>query len=449
MNGTKFSLKEVAGRLGDVLFRHDDAVLRELLQKTGDDEVVHIIDSLAPPEKRRTFRTLPVDRRSRIINKVSDYSDEVILPALSQAELRAMLDVAESDDAVDIIQLLEEQRRDKVIEDLRKSDPKGLLPLLVFGEETAGGLMKTEVLKFAHAKKVDEVRRHLASTPPGKPRSHQIYVVDETGVLVGTLSLMRLLQSPADATLKEVAYPPPAVLPATMDQEEVAKLFDEHNAIELPVVGHRGQLLGCITADDIFEVMEEEFAEDVSRMAGVHEDAHITDPAAVAVRRRIPWLTLNLGTALVAASVVGLFEDTIARVAILAAFMPVVAGLGGNAAQQTLGLTIRAIAFGELHHLNRIKAIVKEMVVGAANGLLTGAVMAAVVYFWTKNPTLAAVMAAAMTANMLVAGFVGVLIPLVLKSLKIDPAIASTVFVTATTDVCGFFAFLGMASLFL
>jgi magnesium transporter len=446
---TVFHFKEIAGKIRSMLFSKDDAALRALLPKTGDEDIVHVVDTLPPSEKRRLFRVLPVDQRSRIILQLSDYSQETILRSLPFPDLRAMIDASESDEAVDIIQLLDDARYERVIADLRKNDPHGLLPLLVFGEETAGGLMKTEVFRFRAERTVDDVRRSLAKDLGAKPKSYNIYAIDHGEVLVGTVSLMRLLQSPGDAKLHDIMHAAVVAVPPTMDQEEVAKVFDEHNAIELPVVGPKGRVLGVITADDIFDVMEEEHGEDVARLAGVHRDAHISDPVLVSVRRRIPWLTVNLGTAIIAGSVVGAFQDTIERAVTLAVFMPIVAGMGGNAAQQALGLTVRAIAFGDLHHLNTMRAIAKEVVVGMLNGLFTGSVMGALAYAWTGDGALSGIILAAMTLNLLMAGLGGVAVPVTMKALRIDPALASTVFVTSITDTFGFFALLGLATVFL
>ena len=414
---------------------------------SGDDELVHTIDSVTAAQKRRIFRALAPARQGLILEKLSDYSQEVIVPALSLEELRAMIDVMESDDAVDIIQLLPEAQRGKVLTDLRKSDPHELLPLLVFGEETAGGLMKTEFLQLSSSANVDDARRLISKEAGAK--THQLYLVDAGGALVGTLSLVRLIQALPDALLGDLMTMHVMSVPPTMDQENVAMLFDEYNAIEVPVVGSKGKVLGVITADDIFEVMEKEYAEDISRLAGVDEDDHITDPVHLTVRRRLPWLVVNLATAILAAWVVTLFQGTIQRVVILAAYMPIIAGMGGNAATQTLGVVIRAIALGELQHLNTLRAIVKEVLAGTLNGFVNGVIMGTIAYLWSGNLHLALVILAAMTVNLFVAGFGGVAIPVIMKWFRVDPALASTVFVTTLTDVCGFFVFLGLASIFL
>jgi magnesium transporter len=276
-----------------------------------------------------------------------------------------------------------------------------------------------------------------------------VYVVDAADVLVGTLPLVRLIQAEPTAKLSEIMNAHYASVAPDVDQEEVVKVFDQHDALEVPVVGPKGRVLGIITADDVFDVMEEEYVEDISRLVGVDEDDHISDPIMTTVRRRLPWLVVNLATAILAASVVGLFEDVIGRIVVLAAFMPIVAGMGGNAATQTLGVVIRAMALGEMHKLNTWIAIWKQVAAGTLNGLANGIIMGVIAYAWTRSLPLALVMLVAMTVNLFVAGLGGVVVPVILRSLKIDPALAATVFVTTMTDVCGFFVFLGLAKLFL
>ncbi|HTM68445.1 MAG TPA: magnesium transporter [Candidatus Binatia bacterium] len=443
-----FSFKEFGTRVSDVLLRRNDAALRELIAKAGDEELASVIDPMAGDEKVRTLRALPAERRAKIMGELSEYSQETVLRLLKKEDLAAMIGAAESDDAVDVIQLLDDAARARIVGELRRHDPNGLLPLLAYGEETAGGIMKTELARFRATMTVDEARRQLANAP-AKRVSQQIYVVDEQDALVGTIAPLKLLQAPTAAALAEAMQPAPASLPSTMDQEEVARQFDEQNAIELPVVGPKGKLIGIITADDVFEVMEKEYSEDISRLAGVDEDDHVSDPVLRTVSRRLPWLIVNLGTAILAASVVGLFQGTIQKVVILAAYMPIIAGMGGNAATQTLGVVIRALALGELHELNTLRTVAAQTIAGSLNGLANGVIMGGIAYAWAHDAKLAVVIMVAMTVNMFIAGLGGAIIPVVMKRLRIDPALASAVFVTTLTDCCGFFVFLGLATVFL
>ena len=443
------SLSPFWRHLRGALFRHESELLAELLPKVGDDELAHVVDSLRVREKLAVLRVLPVKRRVKVLLELSDWSIETVLPRLSLEEVWSIIMAAESDDATDIIQWLHNPVCERVIARLREDDPHSLLALSVFAEQTAGGRMKTELLFFRDTLSVDEVRREIAGDPTARQKSNYIYVVSSSGELLGRFSVICLLQADAKLKLPAIMDSSVIALPASLDQEEAALAFDKAGAIELPVVNHRGRLLGVITADDIFEVMKEEHGEDVSRLAGVHEDAHINDPMWLSAKRRLPWLGVNLITAMVAASVVGLCKGTIEQIVILAAFMPVIAGMGGNAAQQSLAVTIRAIAVGELKHLSLIRVVAKEISVGAMNGFLAGFVAGFLASIWTGNWAIGAVVTMAMTLNLLAAGFVGVSLPLAMRAMRADPALASTVFVTATTDIFGFFVFLGLATLLL
>jgi magnesium transporter len=443
------TLASLKGHLKGVLFRDSQTLLAEFLPKVGDDEIVHTIDSLSAKQKLAVFRALPEKRKVKILLDLSEYSFQVLLPRLSFEEIWALVSTAESDDAVDIIQWLDPSDRAKAVARLKKNDPHGLLPLLVFDEQTAGGRMKTEILKFKEDMSVEEARKAVSQDPMARMKSTYIYVVDSSDMLLGRFSLIRLIQSDPKDRLGQIMNDKMTALAADMDQEDAALAFDEEGAIELPVVNYKGKLLGIITADDIFAVMEEEHSEDVIKMAGVHEDAHISDPVWLSARRRIPWLAVNMVTALIAASVISAFQGTIEQLVILAAFMPVIAGMGGNAAQQALAVTVRAIALGELQHLRLVRVVLKEVAVGSLNGFLAGVVVGLLASVFTGNPAIGVVIVLALTLNLIAAGLVGVAVPLTMRALKADPALASTVFVTATTDIFGFFVFLGLSTLLL
>jgi magnesium transporter len=435
--------------MGEAFFRRDETAMRAVLPKVGNNEITEIIEGLDHKGGLKLFLALPEERRAKIALELGDSTRDGILSALPRPELKGMIDAAESDVAVDLIQLLSRDERDRVMAELRKADPRGLLPLLVFGEETAGGRMKTEIMRVRDTATVGGVREMAAKEWHGRIKSHYVYVVDRDDAYLGRFAPVRLLQFPPETRITEVMKKEAEPVLADLDQEEVAARFDEVDAVELPVVNGRGRLLGCITADDIFEVMEEEYSEDIARTVGAGDEASISDPMLVSSRRRVPWLAVNLATAFVAASVIGSFRDTVQEVVMLAAFMPIIAGIGGNAAQQSLGLTIRAIATDEIGRVNALHAIVKEVAVGALNGFLVGLAAAAVALAWTRDPMLAAVVVLAMVLNLIAAGLVGVAVPLAVRFFRGDPALGSTIFVTAVTDSFGFFAFLGLASIML
>lgn len=429
-------------------FGRDTAILREALKAIKPEELAVVVNNLSEGEQLQVLSLLENEKLSRVIWEVSPHTRQKLLDKLGTERFMAVVAGLESDEAVDLIQLLDRRRKDRVVEALRKSDPKRILPLLGFEEETAGGLMKTEFLRAESGRAVEDVRKTLAISA-GLQKAATVYVIDGVGVLLGTVSLVRLVTAPAGTRVDDLMQRTSESLPVSMPQDEVIHRFSELDAFELPVVDPRGKLLGVITADDMFDVIRESLAEDFSRFSGTSEDEHITDPAWLSIRRRLPWLMVNLATAVLAAWVVSNFQETISRFVILAALMPIVAGMGGNAVTQTLGVSIRALALNQLHALDQVKIAGRQMLTGAANGFATGLVAASLAYLWSRDLKLSLVLVTAMTLNMLIAGLGGVLIPVTLKRLRIDPALASTVFATTLTDVVGFFTFLGLASILL
>jgi magnesium transporter len=276
-----------------------------------------------------------------------------------------------------------------------------------------------------------------------------LYVVDERRHLVGVTSLRRLLLVAPETPLKRIMTSDLISARVDTDQEEVARQVASYNLLAIPVVDQENKLVGVITVDDVIDVIKDEATEDILRLAGVSGDERVFTPARESLKLRFPWLAVNLGTAFLAASVVALFEGTISQLTVLAIFMPIVAGMGGNAATQTLTVIVRGIALGELTWSNARKALIKEVTVGVSNGLATGLIAAAVVALFRGDPVIGALLGVAMLFNLMVAAVAGTLIPLGLKALKIDPALASAVFITMFTDVAGFASFLGLATIYL
>ena len=276
-----------------------------------------------------------------------------------------------------------------------------------------------------------------------------LYVVDSRRHLVGVTSLRRLLLVSPETPLKRIMTPEVTSVRVDTDQEEVARQVASYNLLAVPVVDEENKLVGIVTVDDVIDVIKDEAAEDLLRLAGVSGDEKIATPASESLRKRLPWLGVNLVTAFLAASVVALFEGTIEKVTALAIFMPIVAGMGGNAATQTLTVVVRALALGELSWASARKALIKESIVGLGNGLVLGIVAAGVAWATKHDPMLGLLLGMAMLCNMFVAATAGTLVPLGLRALKVDPALASSVFITTFTDVVGFASFLGLATVFL
>jgi magnesium transporter len=275
-----------------------------------------------------------------------------------------------------------------------------------------------------------------------------LYVVDERGHLVGVVSLRRLLLVSPETPLKRIMTADLISARVDMDQEEVARQVAAYNLLAIPVVDEENKLVGIITVDDVIDVIKDEATEDIYRLAGVSGDERAFTPAGESLRKRLPWLGINLLTAFLAAAVVSMFEETIGIFPVLAIFMPIVAGMGGNAGMQTLTVIVRGIALGELTWGNSRKALMKEMAVGIGNGIVLGVAAALIVWITRGNPMLGAILGMAMIINMFVAAAAGTLVPLGLRAANVDPALASSVFITTMTDVFGFFSFLGLAALF-
>ena len=267
--------------------------------------------------------------------------------------------------------------------------------------------------------------------------------------LVGVVSLRELLLNPPSMPLKKIMATDVISMPTTVDQEEVARIVGQYNLVAVPIVDEENRLVGMVTVDDVVDVLRDEATEDIYSLAGVDTEERVTTPAIRSLRLRLPWLHVNLITAVLASTVVYAFSKTISQVVALAVLMPIVAGMGGNAAIQTLTVTVRGLALGELTWANSKRIIIKEVLVGIGNGAVLGVVTALIAWLWFKRPLLGVIIGLAMIINLFVAALTGILIPLVLKRLKADPAVASGIFVTTFTDVCGFFSFLGLATLFL
>ena len=320
---------------------------------------------------------------------------------------------------------------------------------MTYDEESAGGLMQTEIIAVYKTKKRDQLIEYIRENHDEVENIHYVFVIEKDFSLIGILDITKLLLAKPDQTAAEIMDPDIISVNVDVDQEQVANLFRKYDIYSLPVVDEENKLLGRITVDDIIDVIDDEASEDVYKMVGLEsEDRVFTHPLS-SVRKRLPWLTLNLFTALLVSSVVGIFEATIARLSFLAVLMPIVAGLGGNSGTQTLTVITRGIALGELTIRNTYRAIFKEVSVGLINGVIVGSCAMLIAYLLRGDIMLGIVLGTAMVCNMFIAGLVGSIIPVVMKTLKIDPALASSVIITMLTDIGGFASFLGLATLLL
>jgi magnesium transporter len=426
------------------------ANLLNLLQKQHPADLAQIFGTLLDTERSAVFALL-VDRQPRLaMETISEMGPEPgahLLTGRSAEEVAKLLHELPSDDAAALLDYLPEELSREVLELMRRRESGQVESLLEYGEQTAGRIMNPAVFALNEDLTVGESISALQGSRDVEMVFY-LYVVDVRRHLVGVTSLRRLLLVSPETPLKRIMTPDVISVRVDTDQEEVAAQVASYNLLAVPVVDEENKLVGVVTVDDVIDVIKDEATEDLLRLAGVSGDERVATPAGEAIRKRLPWLGVNLVTAFVAASVVALFEGTIQQVTALAIFMPIVAGMGGNAATQTLTVIVRGLALGELDWANARKALTKEALIGVGNGVALGTVAAGVAWVTKNDPVLGLLLGLAMVCNMFVAATAGTLVPLGLKALKVDPALASAVFITTFTDVIGFASFLGLSTVF-
>ncbi len=430
------------------LLRHGAAPqLRKVLEKTLPADLAPVLPILLQEDRRRIIQLLiEAGKGGRVLLEIDRDELGTLLNELDDSTIAAICASSAPDDAADLLDMLGEDRRRAVLEKLGAGTSADLAVLLAKEHETAGSLMNTNYLALDEnltvASAIQAIREY-----PRKDSFFYVYIIDAEEHLVGVLSLRSLILAPPDEPLKNVMVPNVVRVSIDDSQEEVAQLVAKYDLLSIPVVNSQNQLLGVVTVDDVLDVIQEEAAQDLLHLGGVTIGERVSSSALTSFRMRFPWLAVNLVTAFVAASVVRYFEGTIERWAVLAAFMPIVAGMGGNAGTQTLTVFVRGLAFGEVDWKTGLLPIGKEALVGLSNGIATGILTALVVGLWTHDWQLALILCFAMIFNLVVAGVAGAFVPLALKKLGFDPAVSSSIFVTTFTDVGGFFAFLGLATI--
>jgi len=433
--------------------------IREALEKDDFDHARRLIEALKPPDQVEVFDDLDVEDQAELIPRLKPDESADILSELDdddQADiarrvddhtLSRILDEMEPDDAADVIGDLPESRQERVLARMTEADD--VRPLLIHPDESAGGLMTTSFLTLRPAMTAQDAISALRAWSPDDELPYYLFVVDRDQKLVGVVPLRGLITASPNRPIAEIMKRDVISVPVGTDQEECANLLRKHGFLALPVVDATGKLLGVITADDLVDVIEEEATEDVYRLGGVPDEERIFSTIGFSLRKRLPWLYVNLGTAFLAAWVVSLFEDTVAQVAILAAAQSIVAGQGGNAATQRITIIVRALALGEANLRDMPRVVGKEVLLGVLQGLAVALVLGIGFAVWQRNAALGAVVAVAMAGNLVVAGLAGAVVPFVLRRLGVDPALASSVIVTTFTDCCGFAFSLGLATLLL
>jgi magnesium transporter len=427
------------------------ANLFNLLQKQHPADLAAVFGELQERDRKAAFAVV-VERSPKLaMESAAELGPEMAAQLLADRpaeEIAKLIQEIPSDDAAGLVDYLPEELSTAVLELMRPKESGQVGNLLEFPEKTAGRIMNPNVFALSEDLTVGEGISQIQSSRDVEMVFY-LYIVDGRRHLVGVTSLRRLLLVSPETPLKRIMTPDVISVRVETDQEEAARLVASYNLLAIPVVDEENKLVGVITVDDVIDVIKDEATEDIYRLAGVTSDERVFTPPGESLTKRLPWLAVNLVTAFIAASVVSLFEHTIDQVVALAVFMPIVAGMGGNAGMQTLTVIVRGIALGELTWGNTRKALLKEALVGLGNGLVLGTLGALVVWLMKGNPVLGGVLGLAMVINMFIAATAGTVIPLGLRAMKIDPALASSVFITTFTDVAGFGSFLGLATVFL
>jgi magnesium transporter len=412
-------------------------------------DIADLIDELGDEDRLRLFTLLDVETASDVILELSDKSREQLIEDLSNEQLTDIVEEMYSDDAADLIAELSEDQAKAVLDAIEPAESEEVRELLKYPEDTAGGIMQSELVSVGTKATINDAFQAVVDATDTIENIYNIFVVDNDGKLVGSVPLQRLITRKRFTPIVEVIDEDIPSVPVEMDQEEVALLFKKCDLVSMGVVDDQNRLLGRITIDDVMDTVQEETSEDIYRIAGLEHDDTIFNKTVESVKKRLPWLYLNLATALTSVLVIGFFEDTIKLMVTLVFFMPVIAGLGGNAGGQTLALIIRGIALGEVTFENARRVFYRQIAVGAINGVVVGVGIAIIAYFWKGIPILGLVIGLAMIISVFMGTMVGVLIPLVLKRLDLDPALGSNILLTAFTDAFGFFSYLTLATVFI
>ncbi len=440
----------VISAVGQALDRDDADEVRALLKPVHGADVADLLQNLSGDERRKVVEALRADFPPDVLAELDDKVRDEVIEELGIAETVAAVRELETDDAVHVISELEDDHQKLVLKAIPAADRALIEEALAYPEYSAGRLMRRELVAVPSFWSVGDTITHLRETAEADPDSLpsdflDIFVVDPGHRPVGAVSLSHMLRARRAQAMTDLMTTELKVIAATTDQEDVAFLFRQRDLTSAPVVDAGGRLVGVITIDDVVDVIDEEHEDDIMRLGGVIED-DLYSAAVDTSRSRFTWLMVNLGTAILASMVIGLFDATIQRMVALAVLLPIVASMGGNAGTQTLTVAVRALATKELTEANAGRVIRKEFLVGAINGAAFAIITGLVTWAWFRDAGLAAVIGMAMIVNLVVAGLSGALIPLALERLGVDPAVASAVVLTTVTDVVGFFAFLGFAA---
>jgi len=434
--------------IADALEADDAASARALTVGLHEGDLADLLQVLRADERAQLITALGDDFKAAALPELDEPVRDQVLEDMPAEQVAEALQQLESDEAVYLLEDLDRQEQEDILAKLPYFERVALQRSLEYPEDSAGRIMQTDLIAVPPFWSVGQTIDYMRVAENLPDRFYEIFVVDPAYHLIGCVALNRILRSRRPTTIESITDEDVHPVPVEADQEEVAQQFERYNLTSAPVIDKDRRLVGVITADDVVEVVQEEASEDILAMGGVGGES-VSDTVWETTRLRFSWLFANLITAILASIVISLFEATIQQMVALAVLMPIVASMGGNAGTQTMTVAVRALATHDLGPANAIRVILRESAVGLVNGLLFAVIMAAIAYFWFGSDELGLVIGLAMIVNLFAAALAGILIPLALEELDLDPAVASSVFVTTVTDVVGFFAFLGLAALWL
>ncbi|OZG70547.1 magnesium transporter [Hahella sp. CCB-MM4] len=443
-NSTKIRMRSLSEALESGSLQQ---VTRILNSGLSPSDIAHLLESSPPKERKLLWQLVDDELEGEVLQYLSD---EIRSDFLSEMNAQDVIDIAEDfevDDLADLLQQLPEAVISEVLDSMDSQDRQRLEEVLSYPEDSAGGLMNTDMVTVRPDITVDVVLRYLRSHKSLPNMTDSLVVVNRKDMFIGVLPVTTLLVSSLSSTVREIMRTDVDGIPATLSDREVALLFERHDLVSAPVIDSSGRLLGRITIDDVVDVIREDADHEIMSMAGLDEEEDMFAPIMKTAKSRAVWLGINLITAFLASAVIGIFEETIAKVVALAVLMPIVASMGGIAGSQALTLVIRGMATGKVAPSNIRWLMNRELLVGAFNGTLWAVVVATAAMVWFNDMTIGLLIASAMLINLTVAALAGTALPLILKTMKVDPALAGGVILTTVTDVVGFMSFLGLATI--
>lgn len=442
-----FVLDEVLEQLRAALEQDNLAGAARIIESLQPADQADLVEGLSDAAQVALFAHLDPAHSADVLEEMEDDEAAALAERLPVANLADILDEMETDEAADVLGDLSPQRAAEALREMTESDD--VIPLLQYPDDTAGGLMTPAVVTLRRDWIAERALQELRRVGPAADSSYYLFVTDDDNVLLGVVGLRDLVVALPETTVEAMTDLSVVSVPVTADQEDCARTLSRYGFLALPVVDEAGRLVGVITADDLIAVAEDEATEDMYRMVGISGEERVFGPLNSSIVKRLPWLAINMVTLFVAITVVNAFEWVIAGMVALATFLPLVSGEAGNAGSQTATVIIRGLALGEVDVRQGLRVLTKELAAALINGALIGVGTGLVIYLWKGEPVIALAVALAMVLNFLVAALAGVLVPLGLKLIKVDPALASAAFVTAVTDTLGFLFFLGIATILL